>query len=456
MNDYSLPSIPPAKLFQHAVPQMLHLDNGLDFWYVQNEMVPLMSLRIVFPDGAAIDPADKAGRAAMASSMMKEGAHGKTAQQISDEIEFLGATIQPSVNNDTASISVQSMTQFFPQTLDILQEIWFHADFDDDAFERLKKLTLSALKQREDNPEVIAKLASNRAYFGDEHPYGRSIDGYIDTVTALTRKDVYQTYRDLFNPGKAAFIAVGNLDPDTVRDMLNARFGSISPEPTQSRTPDLPEISHALSVHIVDKPNAPQTIIRISQPAIVATSPKTLTWQFVNIPFGASFTSRLMQNIREDKGFSYGAQSVVAVQRHAGVLLSTASVTTEVTGAALHEFLYELDKLPKGDFTQEEFERARETWKSELVQSFETQGGVLATLAGLYVNKKPVDAINAFARELPNYDLDRFNAIAHEFPTTDSAVITLVGDKNAILEQIQDMGLPTPVLRDVEGKRIQP
>jgi predicted Zn-dependent peptidase len=161
-----------------------------------------------------------------------------------------------------------------------------------------------------------------------------------------------------------------------------------------------------------------------------------------------------MQNIREDKGYSYGANAVVASQKFAGVLLSTSQVATEVTGAALKEFLYELDRLPKGDFTQEEFERARETWKSELVQSFETQSGVLATISSLYLNQKSVDAINAFARSLDSFTLEQFNEIAREFPTVDQISITLVGDKNTILEQIKDMDLPQPTFRDLEGKII--
>ena len=455
-SDFTLPSIPPAKLFQHPTPQIMSLDNGLAVWYVHNPMVPLMSMRVVFPRGASTDPADKAGRASFAAAMMKEGAGGHTAQEVSDSIEFLGASIEPLVTNDNVGITVQSMTQFFPQTLDILAQMWLHPDFAPDAFERLRKIVLNNLKQRADNPGTVSKLAANRAYFGDNHPYGRSVDGYASTVAPMRLDDVRAAYDRLFAPGNAAFIAVGDMPADEFRALLNERFGHI--EITGTAVPeeaDFPAPREAVRrVVIVDKPGAPQTVIRIYQPAIEATSMKTLSWQFVNIPFGSSFTSRLMQNIREDKGYSYGAGSGIMPQRHAGVLVSSASVATDVTGPALHEFLYELDRLPKGDFTQEEFERARETWKSELVQSFETQAGVLGTVAGLYINGKPLDAINGFARSLADYDLAKFNGIAREFPTPDAATIVLVGDKGAILEQIRDLGLPEPEFRDADGKSL--
>ena len=117
--------------------------------------------------------------------------------------------------------------------------------------------------------------------------------------------------------------------------------------------------------------------------------------------------------------------------------------------------MYELGRVPNGDFTQEEFERARETWKSELVQSFETQSGALATITGIYKNEKPVDFINTFAKRIDDITLDEFNQFARKFPKVDQMTITLVGDKNTILEQIKPLNLPTPVFRDAEGKVVK-
>lgn len=461
MNTFSLPEIPPAKLFQHVTPEIMTLDNGIPVWYVHSPMIPLMSMRAIFADGASSDPADKAGRANFTAAMLKEGANGKTAQQISDEIELLGATISPSVTQDTTYITVQSLTQFFEQSVDIMHDIWMKPDFTKESFERLQKIVLNGLTLRGDNPNALAKLAANRAYFGDDHPYARSTDGYIDTISSMQVDDLKAAYHELFSVHKVAFIAVGDMPTEAFRNLLNERFGKIEVQRSnvEKLLPPIPEAR--LRLVVVDKPNAPQTIIRIYQPAVVSTSMKTLTWQFVNIPFGGSFTSRLMQNIREDKGFSYGASAGIAAQQLAGVLVSSSSVASEVTGAALAEFLKELSRLPKGDFSQDEFERARETWKSELVQSFETQSGVLATIAGLYMNRKSTDAINGFARDLQQYTLDDFNQIAREFPTPQQATITLVGDKATILEQlksvhVENIVLPEPEFRDLEGKRITP
>ena len=456
--DFDLPEIPPAKTFQHPLPTQMTLKNGAQFWYIQNELVPLMTLRVIFERGATIDDPQKSGCANFTAALLKEGANGKTAQQLSDDIEYIGASISPTVTQDTTSINIQVLSQFFERSLDILEEIWRHPDFTPESFDRVQKLILNGLKQRADNPGAIAKLISNAAYF-EGHPYARSSDGYESTISAITIDDIKADYQAIFQDTPPVFFAVGNLPADTVRDMLDKRFGAQKlPETTAAAPAQFDNTQEKTRLIIVDKPAAPQTVIRIYQPAIPASSLKTLTWQFLNIPFGGAFTSRLMQNIREDKGFSYGASSVVSAMKLAGVLLSTSSVATQVTGLALREFIAELSQLPTGNFTQDEFERARETWKSEFVQSFETQSGALATIAGLYLNRKAVTTINDFARQLESFSLEDFNAVAREFPTLDKATIVLVGDKSAILDQLKDIDnikLPEPEFWSDQGTKIR-
>lgn len=449
-----MPEIPKAKLFEHVMPEKRTLSNGMEVLYVYNPMIPLMSMKVVFRSGGASDPKEKAGLSSMTASMLKEGANGKSAQAISEAIELLGATLGPGMTQDTGSLYLESLTQYFGQAVDILADVWLKPDFSQASFERLKKIALTRLNQRSDSPVAVAKLVSDRAYYGDAHPYGRSVDGYVDTVSALELSDIKARYAELFSASRAAIIGVGNMPIDAFAALMEKKFGQLERSEVSSTEvrAEIPRAEKRLI--IVDKPNAPQTVIRIYEPGVPSTSLETLSWQFVNIPFGDSFTSRLMQNIREDKGYSYGANSGISAMQMGGVFVSTSSVESGVTGAALKEFLYELGRLPTGDFTQEEFLRARETWKSELVQSFETQAGVLATISGLYVNQKPMDCINAFARDIEQYRLEDFNRVAREFPTLESATIVLVGDKASILPQLADMDLPEPIYFDTQGNRI--
>lgn len=454
----AMPQIAKAKLFQHVMPQSYKLDNGMDVLYVYNPMIPLMNVRIVFNSGSASDSKDKSGLSSLTAILLKEGANGKSAQELSDAIERIGATLGPGMTQDTGSIHLESLTQYFGDAVDILSDVWLKPDFTQESFDRIQKIVMTRLQQRADSPTAVAKLASDAAYFGTEHPYGYSVDGYVDTVSRITLADIRTRYADLFSPSRAAIIGVGDMKPDQFVALMNEKFGKLDRDKAKERE-TLADLNFESAkpqrrLVIVDKPNAPQTVIRIYEPGVAATSLKTLTWQFVNIPFGGAFTSRLMQNIREDKGYSYGANSGIMPMLHDGVFISTSSVESGVTGAALKEFIDELTRLPKGDFSEEEFARARETWKAELVQSFETQAGALATISGLYVNGKPMSAINDFARELESYDLSQFNAIAREFPTIDKATIVLVGDKATIMPQLAGMDLPAPEFYDTQGRRI--
>ncbi len=449
--DQQIPVIPPAKLFQHQTATHFELDNGMPVWYLYNPMVPLMTMKVNFTGGSYLDEPKKAGVMALTSAMLKEGSNGKTAQEISDEIEMLGASLFAVTAQEEASFLLQLMTQFFDQGLDLVDKIWFQPNFAPESLDRLFKIWNTKLLARTDDPDQLAKLAGNRDYFGDQHPYAISTEGYLDTVKNITLNDIKQRYAQVYQPGNATIILTGNMPLEDVKEKLNAHFGKLnretSPLPAFSKT----DIEHVRRLTIVDKPGAPQTVIRISQPAPLASDPKSMQRKLVNIPFGSSFTSRLMQNIREDKGYTYGAYAAIASMEHDGFMISGASVSSDVTGPALKEFFYELDRLTQGDFTQEEFDRAKATWQSELVQQFETQTDALAVIEGLIKNGYSPDAINEFARSLASMTLDEFNAIAREFPSLDTASITLVGDKATILEQIKGLDLPAPIFRDNQG-----
>lgn len=446
-----LPVIPPAKHFQHQEPVKYTLDNGMPVWYLYNPIVPLMSMKIAFDAGSYLDTPEKAGRAALTAAMLKEGSNGKSAQTISDEIEMLGATLYTSTTQDSVTLDLQTMTQFFPDALRLLEEVWLKPDFTQASLDRLKKLWISNLITRSDAPEQLAKLAGNRDFFGDDHPYAISTDGYLDTIPSITVEDLKSYYAQAFAPSHATLIITGNIPSDQLIDQLNQQFGKLDRTPVEIPPCAVSQRQHKTSVVIVHKADAPQTVIRIALPGVVASNPDLLSRKLVNIPFGGAFTSRLMQNIREDKGYTYGAYSVIAPLKADGFMIAQASVSSDVTGAALKEFLYEFDRLSKGDFTQEEFERAKATWQSELVQTFETQSGILSTLVSIIMNMHAIDTINVFAKQLQDKTLEDFNHMAQQFPKRDTMSITLVGDQNLILEQIKDMGLPEPTFRDNQG-----
>lgn len=449
-----LPNIPPSKLFQHVLPQKFTLKNGIPVWYVHNAILPMVTVKFVFPGGSCEDPANKEGRAALMASLLKEGANGKSATELSDAIEEIGASISTFASTDYISVSLQVLTQFFETGLDLTMDIIRKPNLESADLERLKKIWLNSLNMRAASPEQLAKLASLIDFFGEGHPYARPTEGYIGTVNAISLDDIRENYQNVVVPGKVMISAVGNIEPAQFIEMLNQRLGDAPAQPAYVQPAPIVHETRQQTFTIIDKPGAPQSIIRIMLPAPALNDPLSQDLKFVNIPFGDSFTSRLMQNIREDKGYSYGANSAVASLPRDGYILASSAVATNVTGAALSEFMKEFKRLETGDFTQEELERARATWQSEIIQNFENQAGVASLFLNLLVSGRPDDFQNAFLKRTRDMDLDTFNSISRQFSPFSTASITIVGDKSEILKQTKDLGLVAPTFRDKEGKII--
>lgn len=455
INDLPIPELAEAKLFQHGLPQSLETQNGISVWYVHNPMVALTSIRATFPVGAVADPAEKAGLVQFSMTMLKEGAAGRSAQLLSDAIEEIGASIYSTASQDNSALELQVMTDYLEEGLKIFADIWFRADFTPEAYTRLVKIRSNNLVQRGDSPDLVAKVAGNRDFFGPQSPYALPADGLLKTLPNIKLDDVREMAQRILLRRGVVITAVGNLEAEQFMAVLNRAIGAQSFGEAAKPAKIERNTGRGMSFNIVDKPGAAQSVIRIALPAPSLDDPMSLALKLVNIPFGGSFTGRLMQNIREDKGYSYGAYSVAASLKQDGLFIAQSSVSSDVTGAALGEFLYELRRLESGDFTQEELDRARATWQSELVQNFETQSGIVSLFSALQVNQQSGNLINEFSARIQNLSLEEFNAWARQSAKLSQASITIVGDKKMILEQCKDLNLPEPVFRTVEGEIIE-
>ncbi|MFA5623547.1 MAG: pitrilysin family protein [Bradymonadales bacterium] len=451
INELPIPELAASKVFQYGMPQRFRTDNGISVWYVHNPMVPMMTVRATFPVGGAHDGEGKAGLAHFCMSMLKEGANGMNAQELSDAIEEIGASLYTSAAQDNSAMELQVMTEYFAEGLKLYADIWEHADFRVDAYERLAKIRATNLTRRGENPEVVSKVAGNRDFFGENSPYALPADGLISSLPHISLDDIKAIYRRILFNKDVVITSAGNIEGEEFMLMLNQAIGHIELNEITEAIDFSPDKTRALSFNIVDKPGAAQSVIRIILPAPRSDAPQSIDLRFLNIPFGGSFTGRLMQNIREDKGYSYGAYSVVAALKHDGLFVATASVASEVTGAALSEFLYELERLKQGDFSQDELDRAKATWQAELVQNFETQSGIVSMFSSLQSNRQEPELFNDYTAKFLKLELNEFNTWARELTKLENASITIVGDKNSILEQTKDLPLPAPVFRNTEG-----
>lgn len=447
---------------------------AVNFWH--RPELPLVHVSVMMRGGAAEDKPQQAGLTYLTASMLDEGTGNLDALQFADAMDRLGARMTVSAGQEFVILNLTGLKKNIDDALSLFADAIWRPKISEKEWDRVKRLHVEGLKQTEDRAAVVAMRVGLRAFFGDDHPYGRPQDGTVETVSKLNVNDVRSRCLELFVPARARFFVAGDMTREEVVKSLENHFAAWQPG-TQlsanagewdekkltmpkgafkpSMTLGLPEpTDRRMRVVIVDKPDAVQTVIRFFMPGPKYTTPDRVRLEMLNTILGGSFTSRLNQNLREDKGYTYGARSSFNMAPSTGYFSAGADVQAEHTGAALKEFFAEFKKLRGGDISSEEAGKARETNRMDLVQSFQGLSGLVATAELLEQNGLPFDTIGDDLGQMTKINSDDLNSIASSAIPLDQALLVLVGKKELIESQIKDMGLPAPEQLTTRGEAV--
>ncbi|RIK67325.1 MAG: insulinase family protein [Planctomycetota bacterium] len=453
--------------FSAQPPQRLLIGKrlGVQFW--PRTQLPLVHVSLMIRGGATRDDPAKAGLTYLMANMLDEGTGSLSAVEFAEALEELGADLTISPGQEFIHIDLTVLKRNFQKAMDLVGETILHPAFDEKEWERVKRLHLDSLRQAEDRASSVATRVGLRAFFGDAHPYGRPVEGTIETVEKLTLDDVRRCYARTILPAAAMFFVAGDVAETDVLKSLDATFSEWNAtgendffpdakiETSMKAAPTLtmpPPANKALRVVVVDKPDAVQTVIRFYMPGITYGSPERLRYEAISTILGGSFTSRLNQNLREDKGYTYGARSGFTMGPSVGYLSAGADVQAKHTGAALREFLAEFKKIRGGDITPEEASKARETNRMELVQGFEGLEGLVGTARLLEQNGLPFSTISDDLSAIPKITEGELNALTSKAIQFESGLIVLIGNKKLIEEQLKGLELPPPEELTVQGE----
>jgi zinc protease len=445
---------PPPRLNLPPI-QQLELSNGLDVLLMEKHTVPLVQLNVLVRVGSAHDPVNKRGLASLTADMMDEGAGSRDALELADAIEFLGAQIRTRAGLHTTTLSLHTPISKFDAALPLLADILLRPTFPGDELERKRKSLLTSLLQAHDEPNAIASAAFNVALYGDDHPYGGT--GFADeaAIRGFSVADLRQFHRSYFVPNNAAVIVVGDVTPDEIIPELEAAFGSW----TQGQVPEVswpaaPQVQRR-EVILVDKPGAPQSVIRIGRIGTDRHTEDYYDIQVMNTILGGSFTSRLNQNLREDKGYTYGAYSFFSFDILPGPFMAGAAVQTEVTDSALAEFFKELNGILQ-PVPEEEITGAKNYEAYSLPAQFESVARIAGNLAQLVVFGLPLDYFNHYVGEILAVNQRDVRRVAREYVAPERVKVVVVGDRASIEGGIRALDLgPVTVLSvdDVLGPK---
>jgi zinc protease len=310
---------------------------------------------------------------------------------------------------------------------------------------------MTALVQRRDQPDAVAGVVADLVLFGPGHPYGRPVAGWPRTVQAIAAPDLRQFYEGHWRPNNAALIVAGAFEPARLKPLLQAALGGWAAKPVPpvpaapAAAPDRPRFV------LVDKPGAPQTVLRLVGPGAARSSPDRPGLSLLATVLGGSFTSRLNANLRERNGYTYGAAAGFAFLRQPGAFSARSSVFTKVTDAALGEMFKEIAALTAAPVTADELGKAQAILQQRLAQALATTSGTAESYADIVLYGLPLDEPRRFANKLAAARPPALERLARAAVVRDALTVVAVGDRQAIETGLRAQGLPAPELRDADG-----
>ncbi|HEX7085645.1 MAG TPA: pitrilysin family protein [Vicinamibacterales bacterium] len=432
----------PAPELRLPEVQTARLSNGLPVHVVEMHEVPVVEIALVLDAGAAQDPAGKFGLASLTAAMLDEGAAGRPALTIAEEVALLGATLRTGSSYDASFVRLGVPVARLDRALPIMADVVLRPDFPADELERVRKEWLTDMLQARDDPGWVASRAFARLLFGDAHRYGTDERGTPTSLTVLTDADVRDFHRTHYQPSRAALIVAGDIRRDAVVAQLEKAFGSWKPSANapERRDVPMPEPPQARRIVLIDRPGSAQSQVRIGWVGVPRTTPDYFPLIVLNTVLGGSFTSRLNTNLREVHGYAYGAFSQFQMRRGAGPFVAAAGVQTDKTAEALREFFNELTAI-RDPIPGDEFARAQRNIALGFGAGFETTGDMVDRLQHRIVYGLPEDVYSQYVPNVLAVRPSDAHRVAAERLDPARFLVVVVGDRASIEAPVRALGL---------------
>ena len=438
----SLPEGAAEPTFNLPPVQRATLSNGMQLLLVEKHDLPVVYLHVVFPAGRGNDGPQAPGLAEMTAAVWDEGTAKRSAEEIASELGGMGAHISVSADWDSTSVRLFSLKRHLFKALDIFADVLRGPNFPEQELQRQQTAALGRLTQIRNEPTLLALIAAAQHLYGYDHPYGHPPWGNPAVLKGLKPADLERFYAGHMRPEQASVVAVGDITLDALMKQLEESLGawkSASPAPA---SPDfsLPQ-PKPTSLLLIDKPHAAQSVIHMALVGAQRNTADFFPLNVMNMVFGGQFSSRLNMNLRERKGYTYGARSTWDWRVHErGPLVATASVQTAVTAAALAEFLKELEGMVGARPVEEkELDFCKKFVTRGYTAGFETPSQVATQLETLVAYKLPDDYFNSVVPGVWAVTANDTMRVAKQYLALDRLAILVVGDRATIEPELRKL-----------------
>jgi zinc protease len=426
------------------------LPNGLTLVVVEDKRLPLVSYRLAFRVGGAFDPPGLPGLTDLLAGLLPEGTQSKTSREIADEVARIGASLSAGANSDYTIVAASALSRFNDRILELMADVVLNPSFPENEVELAKQNTKESLRQQRAQPSFLASEMVSRVIFGD-HPYS-VVAPTPESIDRSSRDEFVRFHQRKFVPNSAVFIVVGDVSYDDILRRVESLFS------TWQRGEDLvtdfpaPPIRTKRTAYLIDRHGSAQSNIIIANNGITRTNPDYFPMLLMHTVLGANASSRLFMNLREEKGYTYGAYTNLDARRTAGTFRATAEVRTPVTGDSLKEFFFELNRIRNERVSEKEISDAKSYLTGVFPIRLETQEGLTDQLVQIKMLRLPDDYLQVYRDRVQAVTLDEIQQVAQKYVKPDEAALIVVGDGAAVLEQMR------PYCEDIEiyntsGKR---
>jgi zinc protease len=433
------------------------LGNGLRVIALENHKLPTFTMQMVILSGGLSDPADHPGAAQYTATMLREGTKTRSSRQIAEAVESMGATLNANsgLSSPISAITAGGLAENFDQIMELFADVILNPSFPADDLNKLKNRATAQLRAQRSQPEFLANEMFLKTMYG-AHPASR-IALTPAQIQSLTPETLKQFHAANYKPNNAIFAIVGDVNPAEVVAKLEKTFGAQSGVWTHGDVPrpELPKVSEPGSskIYLVDRPGSEQTNLILGNLSIERGDPDYYALDVMNQILGGGASARLFLNLREDKGYTYGAYSGFTAAKYRGVFRANTEVQTKVTKGSMDELIYEFKRIRDEKTPDDEFDRAKRTIVGGFALQLESPQSLLADIVTQKIYNLPADYWDAYPQKIAAVTADDVQRVARKYLDLAKLQIVAVGDAKQIADVMKQFG--GVVLYDAEGKPLQ-
>src|SRR5690554_6865761 len=428
------PAPGPAPAINIGDAETFTLSNGLKVFVVENHKLPRVTFSLIL-DRDPILEGDKAGFTSMVGELMRSGTVNRTKDQLDEAIDQIGGSISVSSTSARAS----SLTKHQETLLDLFSDILFNPSFPQAELDKIKKQYISGLAAAKDDPNSISATVTNAVLYGKDHPYGeKETEATIGNVEVADIQDYYTTY---FRPNIAYLAIVGDITKAEAEKLVKTHFSNWERGTVPNHVWPAVKTPEANKVIVVDRPTSVQSIINVVYPVeLQYNSPDRIPVTLLSYLLGGGASSRLFTNLREDKGFTYGAYASISPGKLIGQFSANASVRTEVTDSAAYEIYHEMERLDDNTISEEELTEAKAYLTGSFGRSLENPSTIASFALNSEIQKLPKDYYKNYLKNLDAVSVAELDKLAPKYIKPNNSYLIVVGNASEFKDKLSQFG----------------